>query len=166
MVYEDSRNKNLTQTQPKQTDDSLTKVTFSKSGVYKYVSGVRRTIGFKGDLGLYNRFKQLSKRVYGSTCKAFEIYMVSFISSVENGVNLSNTVEPINVEQHIRIERLNRERRHLDFVDDFEGDRCLYCGKVAVGSFRYLKTGRVYPLCRFHAGEFVNGKSWEMVKDE
>jgi len=137
----------------KKPNDSMTKVNFSEEVAYKYVNGVRATIGFKGDLGIYNRFKQLSKRVYGSTCKAFEIYMISFISAVENGVYFCNTVNPVNVEQHIVIERNLRSRRKLEVTEEVEVTErvvsCVVCGRPVYARVTRKDDSRV-GLCRVH----------------
>lgn len=144
--------------------DSISKVHFSKSAAYKYVSGKREPITIRVDKGLYSAFKPLSKRIYGSTCKAIEIYMITLIEAAENGVHFSNTEKPINIEK-IVIERNLRPRRNLEFVEEEKG-KCHYCNRLPVGEFVYLKTGGKYPLCKFHASEFVNGKTWGVVKRE
>lgn len=153
----------------KKPNDSMTKVNFSEEAAYKYVNGVRATIGFKGDLGIYNRFKQLSKRVYGSTCKAFEIYMISFISAVENGVNFCNTVNPVNVEQHIVIERNLRARRKLEFTEDVEVSErvvsCVVCGRSVYALVTRKDDSRV-GLCRAHFRRERPGlQGWRVVSE-
>jgi hypothetical protein len=40
---------------------------------------------------------------------------------------------------------------------------CHYCKRNPVGMFRYVKTKKLYPLCEFHKGEYVDGKSWEAI---
>jgi hypothetical protein len=108
----------MTQT-TKPNPDSITKVHFPKSGVYKYMSGKREPIAVRIDTGLYSAFKPLSKRVYGSTCKAVEVYMIALIEAVENGVYFSNTDKPIHIDK-IVIERNLRERRKFEVEHDDE----------------------------------------------
>jgi len=99
--------------QAKPRNDSKTNVHFSKGGAYKYVSGVREPISIRIDSGLYCRFKQLSKLVYGSVCKAVEVDMISFINAVETGVHFCNTGKPLNIEQNIVVTRDVKTRRKL-----------------------------------------------------
>lgn len=107
---------------PKQTKtnspkpDSSEKVHFLESGAYKYMSGERVSTGIRVDSGLYSRFKQVSKHVYGSTCRAFELYMIALIETTENGVHFSDTQQPIRIEK-IVIERNLRPRRSLPLQD-------------------------------------------------
>lgn len=157
-----------TQHKAKTKKDSKTKVHSSKKGANKYITGVREPISIRIDKGLYKRFKQLAKRVYGSVCKPVEIHMISFIETVENGVHISNTDKPINVEQHIRIERLNRERRYLDIVSPVEEkiepvvEKCDFaCNRVAVAVFRHVKSGIFKRVCSYHASVLKNRTDWK-----
>jgi hypothetical protein len=78
------------------------------------MTGIREPISIRIDTGLYSAFKPLSKRVFGSTCHAIEVYMIGFVETIERGgVHFSNTVQPINIES-IVIERRLRERRKLE----------------------------------------------------
>ena len=103
----------------KTNNNSQTKVNYLDYVKSSFYSGKRRTIGFKGDLGLYTRFKPISKEMYGSTCRAFESFMASTIAAYDNKVNFSLGVNPINVDQYVVIERNIRSRRKL-VVDETE----------------------------------------------
>jgi hypothetical protein len=95
-----------------------TNVHFSDEYVYKYVSGDRQPISIRIDTGLYNQFKPLAKRVYGSVCRAVEIYITAFIATVENGVYFSRTSDtPIHIDK-IVIERNLRSRRKLEVLEE------------------------------------------------
>jgi len=52
-------------------------------------------------------------------------------------------------------------KRVRRYAVEEDGGKCVYCGKVAIGEFRYKKTGGVYPLCGFHAKENLASKIWE-----
>ena len=146
--------------------DGITKVHFPKGCAPDYVSGVREPIAVRIDTGVYKRFKPISKRLYGSTCRAVETYMISLIEVAEKGVHISNTDKPISIEK-IVIERNLRPRRNLELAQaEQEKAKCHYCSRLPVGEFVYLKTGEKFPLCRFHAGEFVNEKTWGVGKNE
>ena len=119
MKHSHFENKNLA-TDPLSTinnDDGMTNVHFLENAVYKYMSGDRKPIAIRIDSGLYGRFKPLAKCVYGSVCRAAEVYMVSFILAVESGVHFSNTDRPINIGK-IVIERNLRSRRKLEVTEE------------------------------------------------
>jgi len=164
-----AHNQNNTTTQA-QEPDSITNVHFSGKGVPAYVSGRREPIAIRIDTGVYKTFKPLSKRLYGSTCKAVETFMVGLIEVAKTGVHFSNTTKPINIERIVIERNLGKERRRLreqgsgSELGEVDTGRCTFCGKLAVGLFRYRKDGRVFGLCGFHSYEFVNRQgSWECV---
>ena len=163
-----------TQTTNSQTQtqhpDSITNVHFSGKGVPAYVSGRREPIAIRIDTGVYKTFKPLSKRLYGSTCKAVETFMIGLIEVAKTGVHFSNTEKAINIEKIVIERNLGRERRHLRDQESGSGcaevntGRCWFCGKRSIGLFRYRVDGRVFGLCAFHGDEFVNRQgSWECV---
>lgn len=166
-------NNTTTQPTPKastttQESDSITNVHFSERAASAYVSGVRKPIAVRIDTGVYKRFKPLSKRLYGSTYKAVETFMIGVIELSEKGVHFSNTEKPINIDK-IVIERNLRSRRDLDYVVESGLDlsKCQYCGRHASGKFRYRPTKEVYGLCSRHAQELLSyGPTWMCVKDE
>jgi len=171
-IYDDLRHKSFS-TQPKQpnnTDDSKTKVYFSKKGAYKYIEGKREPITIRIDKGLYKRFKPLAKRVYGSVCRAIEIYIVTLIEATENGVHFSNTEKPINIEK-IVIERNLRSRRKLEIEEEvYERvvlPKCGFCGKpLVVARFRHVKSGREMQACDYHTDNLRKRSDWVEVVSE
>lgn len=136
-------------------DDSITNVHFSERGAYKYISGQRDPISIRIDRGLYKHFKPLAKRVYGSVCRAIEVYITTLIETVENGVHISNTEKPIKIDK-IVIERNLRSRRKLEL----KGDNDQICGfkgcnkkAVARGVYHHsagLKECEEFLLCDKH----------------
>ncbi len=127
---------------------------------------MRKPIGVRVDSGLYGRFKPLSKRIFGSTCNAIEIYMATLILTAKNPASICNTSGlPIKIEK-IVIERNLRARRNLEVEESVDGLRCHYCHKRAVGGFRYLPMGQNYPLCSFHAGALLHDPKWSVIKSE
>ena len=142
------------QNNSKQTNDSNTKVYFSDYQAVRYFANQRQVCSFRADSGIWRRYKQLARRVYGSICRGIEIYMVNFIEACERGVYFSNTEKPIKFEKVV-IERNLRPRRKLEVVDDDvdegEGVKCCFCGRSAVGFYQHLSTGEVVPLCEFHS---------------
>jgi len=167
MEYSKTQDKSLTDKTPKtrNREPSITNASFLPEAVNKYVSGVRKPIGVRVDTRLYSRFKPLSKRIFGSTCNAIEIYMATLILTAESPASICNTSgRRINIEK-IVIERRLRERRNLEIVED-SFEKCLFCHKVAVDRLRCLKDGRVYPVCGFHFQELLSSGNWSVLENE
>ena len=95
----------------------VTKVNFLNYIKTEWITGKRTTIGFKGNLDLYREFKPVSKALYGSTCRAFEFFMASLVTSSRQKVNFSLTTNPITIE-NIVIERNLRPRRKLELKEE------------------------------------------------
>jgi len=153
-----------------QNADSSTKVHFSKKSAYKYMSGKRKPISIRIDTGLYSAFKTVSKRVFGSTCKAVEVYMITLIETVESGVHFCNTNETRVVIEKLIIERnLGKERRNLklcqpETMQTTSEPKCDFCGKTpATASFRHT-SGIVKRACDKHEAELRNHPKWSILK--
>ena len=101
---------------------SITNVNFSDYAACRYFANRRVVMGVRVDEGLAKRFKTLAKQVYGSVCRAVEVYMVNFIEAAERGVNFCYTSKPLKIEKVV-IERNLRPRRKLEVVDDEESER-------------------------------------------
>lgn len=150
-------------------DDSSTNVHFSESVAYKYVSGVRKPISSRRDSGLYKRYKQVAKAVYGSVCRADELNMIALIEAAEKGVHFSNTERPIKIEK-IVIERNLRSRRALEVLPNIEDGSCSkpccdFCGKPGVvGVFKDVKSGVEKKACGYHAKTLADHARWVSVE--
>jgi len=77
----------------------------------------RKVVGIRVDEELYNRFKPVAKRVFGSVCNPIECFMASVIAMAETHVNFGNTVEI----GKLVIERNLRARRHMVVDEFYEG---------------------------------------------
>jgi hypothetical protein len=143
-------------------------VHFLENDTYRYLSGERKPISIRIDTGLYSAFKPLSKRVYGSTCKAVEVYMVGFIETIEKGVYISNTPQPIKIEK-IVIERNFKERRRLEIERELDEKVILSCGVVncrneAVAKAVWLSRNEEYWLCSEHLRTAkLNPRLWKLI---
>lgn len=155
-----NKTKDKTPDKAKQHNDSNTKVHFSDYVNERWKHAKREPRTIRQNDKLYSEFKPIAQRLYGSVCRAIESFEAAVVIATEQKVHFSNTERPINIER-IVIERNLRSRRKLELAEDDEELRCHYCSNVAVGMFRYVKTHEVYPLCGFHAEEFLNGKAWE-----
>jgi len=128
MVNSKIQDKTLSQTQEPQNSkhDSITNVNFSDYAAVRYFRNRRVVLGVRVDEGLAERFKQLAKQVYGSVCRAVEVYMVNFIEACERGVNFCYTSKPVKIEKVV-IERNLRPRRKLEFERGGSESERFYC---------------------------------------
>lgn len=97
------------------SNDSFTNVNFSDYIKNEWKGENRVVKGIRVNSELYNEFKQVSKQLYGSTCRAVESYMASLVLSARQKVNFSSTQQPININK-IVIERNLRPRRKLEIT--------------------------------------------------
>ncbi len=84
---------------------SQTKVSYPS----KLYCGRRKVVGIRVDENLYNEFKPVAKRVFGSVCRPIEGFMASVVALDRMGANFGNTIEV----HEIKIERNLRARRGL-----------------------------------------------------
>jgi hypothetical protein len=120
-----------------ENNDSSTGVNYPQS----VFSGVRKTVGFKCDTGLYSAFKPVAKAYFGSICRPLECFMVAVLALEKEHVNFGKTVTI----DHLNIERNLRPRRYMTAeMCDFRG-----CKEPAVakGIWQNKKT---YCLCEQH----------------
>jgi hypothetical protein len=132
------------------TNDSSTGVNYPQS----VFSGVRKTVGFKCDTGLYSAFKPVAKAYFGSICHPLECFMLAVLALQKEQVNFGETV----VIERLNIERNLRPRRNL-VVDSCEYKDCREPA-VAVGMWRGERSFR---LCKRHLQEAKsNPENWKL----
>jgi hypothetical protein len=139
----------MTQTK---TQDSTTEVNLR-------LDGPRETVSFKCNRKLWKAFVSEIKAEGLSVCHVLEPYVLAYLTSK---VYLSSTIKPLRIENLVVERAVRRVRRYGVEAEISEG--CRFCGGETVGQFRYVKTGEIYPLCRFHSQEFVDSKTWSVVK--
>jgi hypothetical protein len=167
MKYEETRqnkafDKRTSSQKPKQPNDSSENVAQSGSVDFRF-SGVRKHTSIRCDSNLWKEFKSVCKSNGFSTCNELEKLILGFLVGVREMCHKPTTIDVV-VDAPRVVKRVRR--RQLVFeneVDVVEGDVCVYCGREAVGVFRYRRTGKEYSLCGFHAKEFLAGKTWEVV---
>jgi hypothetical protein len=119
-------------------------------------TGVRKTVGFKCDTGLYAAFKPVATAYFGSVCRPLECFMLAVLALQKERVNFGETV---------RIERLNIER-NLRSRRSLVVDTCSFKGckepAVAVGIWR----NKSYRLCELHLQQAKSDSSnWRLIQD-
>lgn len=97
-------------------------------GFYKYISGVRKTVGAKADTGLYSRAKPVMQALFGSVCRAHEIYYSTLILLAENPANLCYTggnrldIGKIAIERNLRPRRTLKVDAEANYYDSRVGE--------------------------------------------
>jgi hypothetical protein len=128
--------------------DSVTRVNLR-------IKGKRVTCSFKCNKKLWKTFVSTIKAQGLSVCHVLEPMILAYLTST---VYLSHTIRPLKIENLVIERAVKRIRRYA--VEEEDEERCVYCGCKAAGRFRWVKTGQVFPLCSFHASQFV-GNGWE-----
>ena len=119
------------------TNDSVTRVNYPQS----VFSGIRKTVGFKCDTGLYSAFKPVAKHYFGSICHPLECFMLAVLTLQKEQINFGTTVTI----QNLNITRNLRTRRKI--VADKCGIKNCDNPAVAKGIWRDKK---ILPLCEKH----------------
>jgi len=157
MVYEETRqNKTFDTKQPKTQKNNSDSKTVDVS-LFRRI----RKHDDRLTVRINKRFKELIKRhctAKGlSICHINDALWFGYLLGWNEKLDLDVKSPTINL---TLVRDVKRVRRYAVEVED---DKCHFCGKVAVDMFCYVKTGQIYPLCGFHAGEFVNGKTWKVI---
>jgi hypothetical protein len=143
-------------------NDSNTNVSFGEVKV-SYVSlpkktvynGKRNVACIRVDETLYNAFKEVAKRKYGSVCKPVEAFMAGVVALDKlPNVSLCNTVE---IKQIVH-RNLGHERRNVSFV------RCERVPCDGVAEFLVVWKGKPFKMCGHHADEYRGIKETESVE--
>lgn len=152
-----SKHKTLSQTQQQtdnQTVDSITEV--------HLLDAPRKSVSFKCNEKLWESFVSTIKAQGLSVCHILEPMIYGWL---EGKVHLSHTIRPIRIENLVVERAVRRVRRYAVEVDGGSGG-CWYCGGEAVGFFRYLPRGEVYPLCKRCSEELLSSGKWSVVENE
>lgn len=144
-------NRKLKPTNSTQANDSVTTVNYPQS----VFSGVRKTVGFKCDTGLYAAFKPVAKHYFGSVCKPLECFMIAVLALQKEHINFGTTV----VIQNLNITRDLRTRRKL------VADKCGFknCNNPAVAEAIW-NDKKIFPLCEKHLLKAKkDAKNWRLI---
>lgn len=137
--------------------DSSTRVNYPQN----VFSGVRKTIGYKGDTGLYKEFKRVAQATMGSVCRPLECFQIAFLTLNREQVNFGTTVKI----ESLHIERNLRPRRLLDIdVEGFEKCYVKGCKKRAVGRAVFLDSGKEFGVCSYHRKDLLGQPTWKVLE--
>jgi hypothetical protein len=136
---------------------AMTEINDSSTGVnypQSVFTGVRKTVGFKCDTGLYSAFKPVAKAYFGSICRPLECFMIAVLALKKEQVNFGQTVriESLNIERNLR------PRRNLP------ADMCGFrgCNEPAIASGIWQNT-KTFRLCEKHLKQAeTDSKNWRI----
>ena len=109
-----------------------------------------------------------------STCHINDALWVGYLRGWNEKIELDVKSPTINLSVVRDVKRPRRYFVEEEETEEFSHDGlelCHYCRKrgisrVAVDRFRYVPTGKVYPLCQMHAEELLITTAWELSKEE
>ena len=116
--------------------------------VYFRLDEPRVVACFRCNRKLWKTFKSTVKAQGLSICHVLETMILGWLQGY---VYLSNTIKPIKIENLVVERAVKRVRR---YGVEVSGVKCHFCGRDAVGWYKYKRSGVVVPLCDFHADEF------------
>lgn len=101
-----------------------------------------------------------------SVCHILEGVIYGYLRGFYDKIELDVKSPTINLTLVRDVKRVRRYAKEVVEEKDVRVDKCRFCNKSPVGNFVYRPTGKQYPLCEFHAGEFVTSQgSWRAVRE-
>ena len=132
------------------------------------MSGERVHMSFDLPLKLRNAFKLATRRNKQTMCPVLQDFIMAYVAATHfQKACFNNTLNPVVKIENLVIPSYERLKFRRQKESEVGGDgACHYCGGEAVGVFEYVKTGRVYSLCSFHAGELDDGHVWRACAEK
>ena len=101
-----------------------------------------------------------------SVCHILEGLIYGYLRGFYDKIELDVKSPTINLTLVRDVKRVRRYAREVVEEKDVNDDKCRFCSKVPVGTFVYQPTEKQYPLCEYHAKEFVTSRgSWRVVRE-
>ena len=64
------------------------------------------------------------------------------------------------------VKRIRRYAKEVVEEKHYNVDKCRFCNKAPIGNFVYQPTEKQYPLCEYHAREFVTSRgNWRAFRE-
>jgi hypothetical protein len=134
----------------------------STTNVYIKVPMERDVVSVRIRPEIKEALKQYCSRNGLSICHVFEGLVTGFLEGVNQKIEFVNKSPTLNVSV---VREVKRPRRYAK-EEVIESGRCRYCGKGTVGIYTFIATGEKYPLCAFHAREFVSSRgNWRKANN-
>ena len=101
-----------------------------------------------------------------SVCHILEGLIYGYLRGFYDKFELDVKSPTINLTLVRDVKRIRRYAK--EFVEEkvSKVEKCWFCRQVPVGNFVYQPTGKQYPLCEFHAKEFVASRgNWKAIRE-
>lgn len=101
-----------------------------------------------------------------SVCHILEGLIYGYLRGFYDKIELDVKSPTINLTLVRDVKRIRRYAREVIDEKDVKADKCRFCNKAPIGKFIYQPTEKQYPLCEYHAQEFVTSRgNWKAVRE-
>jgi hypothetical protein len=101
-----------------------------------------------------------------SVCHILEGLIYGYLRGFYDKIELDVKSPTINLTLVRDVKRVRRYAKEAVEEKDVNVDKCRFCNKAPIGNFVYQPTAKQYPLCEYHAKEFVTSRgSWRGVRN-
>jgi predicted hydrocarbon binding protein len=101
-----------------------------------------------------------------SVCHILEGLIYGYLRGFYDKIELDVKSPTINLTLVRDVKRVRRYAKEAVEEKDVNVDKCRFCKKAPIGKFIYQPTEKQYPLCEYHAKEFVTSHgSWRVIRE-
>lgn len=101
-----------------------------------------------------------------SVCHILEGLIYGYLRGFYDKIELDVKSPTINLTLVRDVKRIRRYVKEVVEERVSKDDKCWFCKKVPIGNFIYQPTEKIYPLCEFHAKEFVYSRGdWRVLRE-
>jgi hypothetical protein len=101
-----------------------------------------------------------------SVCHILEGLIYGYLRGFYDKIELDVKRPTINLTLVRDVKRIRRYVKEVVEEKDSKVGKCWFCKKPPIGNFVYQPTDKQYPLCEYHANEFVTSHgSWRVVRE-
>jgi hypothetical protein len=100
-----------------------------------------------------------------SVCHILEGLIYGYLRGFYDKIELDVKSPTINLTLVRDVKQIRRYAKEVVEEKQLNDDKCWFCKKASIGNFVYQPTAKQYPLCDFHAKEFVTSRgSWRTLR--
>ncbi len=101
-----------------------------------------------------------------SVCHILEGLIYGYLRGFYDKIELDVKSPTINLTLVRDVKRIRRYTKEVVEGKDSTVDKCQFCNKAPIDNFIYKPTEKKYPLCDYHASEFVSSRGdWRVVRE-
>jgi len=101
-----------------------------------------------------------------SVCHILEGLIYGYLKGFCDKIELDVKSPTINLTLVRDVKRIRRYTKEVIEEKDTHVDKCRFCNKAPIGNFIYKPTEKQYPLCEYHAEEFVTSRgNWRIIRE-